>query len=60
MLDTIEAISQEAGSPESRQELLRHVSLIQAETQVGELIEQDRQLIQRNSEALLLKLNAAP
>jgi len=60
MLEVIDAISHEAGSPEARQELLRQVSLIQAESQAGELIEQDRQLIQRSSEALLLKLNEAP
>jgi uncharacterized membrane protein len=66
MLEVIDAISHAVGSPKVknpskvRQELLRQVSLIQAETQVGELIEQDRQLIQRSSEALLLKLNEAP
>jgi hypothetical protein len=41
MLEVIDAVSQEAGSPEARQELLRHVSLIQAESQAGALIEQD-------------------
>jgi len=59
MLEVIDAVGQEAGSPEVRQELLRHVSLIQAESQAGELIEEDRQLIERSSEALLMKLNEA-
>ena len=40
MLDVIDAIGQEANSPEARQELLRHVSLIQAESQAGALIEE--------------------
>jgi len=60
MLEVIDAVGQEAGSPEARQELLRQVSLIQAESQVGELIEQDRQLIHRASEALIMKLHEAP
>jgi len=66
MLVVIDAIGQEAGSPtvknsvKARQELLRHVSLIQAESQAGKLIEQDRQLIQRVSEALVMKLKEAP
>ena len=55
MLEVIDAIGQEAKSPEARQELLRHVSLIQAESQAGALIEQDRQLIQRSGEVLRSK-----
>jgi uncharacterized membrane protein len=51
MLEVIDAISHEAGSPtvknstKTRQELLRRVSWIQAESQAGEMIEQDRRLI---------------
>jgi uncharacterized membrane protein len=60
MLEVIDAVSQEAGSPEARQELLRHVSLIQGESLAGELIDQDRQLIQCSSEALIMKLKEAP
>lgn len=56
MLEVIDAVGQEAGSPEARQELLRHVSLIQAESQAGALIEQDRQRIQRRGETLQTKL----
>jgi uncharacterized membrane protein len=65
MLEVIDVISREAGSPavkssiKVRQELLRQVSLIQAESQAGKLIEQDRQLIQRSSEALMMKLSQA-
>lgn len=57
MLHVIELIGQAAPAPAVRQELLRHVSLIQAESQAGALIEQDRQRIALHSEALLLKLS---
>jgi uncharacterized membrane protein len=60
MLEVIDTIGREAESPEARQALSRHVRLIQAESQVGELIEEDRQLIQRNGEALQAKLKGAP
>jgi uncharacterized membrane protein len=56
MLEVIDAVGQETKSPEARQKLLRHVGLIQAESQAGELIEEDRQLIQRSGEALQTKL----
>ncbi len=56
MLEVIDAVGREAGSPEARKELSRHDSLIQAETQTGRLIEDDRQLIQWSSEAKLMKL----
>jgi uncharacterized membrane protein len=65
MLKVIDVISREAVTPmvkssiKVRQELLRQVSLIQAESQVGKLIEQDRQLIQHSSEALMAKLSGA-
>ena len=60
MLAVIDAIGQETKAPEARQLLLRHVGLIQAESQAGDLIEQDRQSIERSSEAIVLKLRAAP
>ena len=47
MLEVIDVIGQETQAPAARQELLRHVSLIQAESQAGALIEQDRQRIAR-------------
>jgi uncharacterized membrane protein len=56
MLEVIDGVGQEANSPERRQELLRHVSLIQVESQAGALVEQDRQLIHRGGEALQTKL----
>jgi uncharacterized membrane protein len=45
MLEVIDAIGQEADSPKSRQELLRHVSLIQLESQAGAIIDRDRERI---------------
>ena len=45
MLEVIDAIGQEADSPKSRQELLRHVSLIQTESQAGAIIDRDRERI---------------
>jgi len=59
MLEVIDVIGEEAGSPEARQVLLRHASLIQAESLAGELIEADRQLIQRSGETLQTKLKEA-
>jgi hypothetical protein len=47
MLEVIDAVGQEAGSPEARQELLRHVSLIQTESQTGAIIDCDRERIDR-------------
>jgi uncharacterized membrane protein len=55
MLKVIDTISQDAQSPEARQKLLRHASLIQAESQAGALIEQDRQSIHLSVEALQTK-----
>ena len=57
MLEVIEKIGQEANSPEARQELSRHVSLIEAESQAGNLIEQDRQMIQNRSVDIRAKLS---
>ena len=56
MLETINIISQDTKLPDARQNLLRHVTLIQMESQAGSLVEEDRQSIQRSSEALQLKL----
>jgi uncharacterized membrane protein len=42
MLDVIDAVGQEAGSPRVNQELLRHVGFIQAESQAGALVDTDR------------------
>jgi uncharacterized membrane protein len=60
MLKVINTISQEAKAPEARQKLLRHVCLIQAESQAGTLIEQDRQSINLSVEALRTKLKGSP
>ena len=56
LLEIIDVISQETKSPDARQKLLHHVTLIQRESQAGSLVEEDRQSIQRSSEALHLKL----
>ena len=56
MLGVIDVIGQEAKSAEARQALLRHITLIQIESQAGTLIEQDRQSIHRMCETLLTKL----
>jgi uncharacterized membrane protein len=60
MLEVIDTIGREAKAPEARQLLLRHVQLIQAESQAGELIEQDRLTLQVRAQALQAKLEAAP
>jgi uncharacterized membrane protein len=57
MLEAIAVIGREAKSPEARQLLKRQVSLIQAEIQASHLIEDDRGLIQRTSEAVLMKFS---
>ena len=56
MLAVIDIIGQNVKTPEARQLLLRHVSLIQAESEAGDLIEQDRQAIQLRGQALRVKL----
>jgi uncharacterized membrane protein len=56
MLEVIDAIGQETKSPEARQKLLRHVGLIQTESQAGALIEEDRQLILRSAKAVHARL----
>jgi uncharacterized membrane protein len=57
MLEVIDKICKETQSPESCQQLLIHVNLIQAESRAGALTEPDRQIIQRRAEALQLKMN---
>jgi uncharacterized membrane protein len=59
MLAVIDGIGREAQAPEARQQLLRHVGLIQVESLAGDLIEQDRQLIQLRGQALQTKLEGA-
>ena len=56
----IDVIGREAKAPEARQQLLHHVSLIQAESQAGELIAQDRHAIHLRGQALQTKLEATP
>jgi uncharacterized membrane protein len=58
MLEVIDKIGQEAKSTETRQELSYHVSLIQAESQVGNLINQDRQMIHHLSESINIRLSS--
>ena len=60
MLKMIDAIGQETKSPEMRHKLAGHVSLIQAESNAGSLVEQDKHLIQQSGDALQVKLKAAP
>jgi len=52
----IDLIGQEAQTPAARQHLLRHVRLIQAESQAGNLIQQDRRAIDQSGAALQMKL----
>ncbi len=56
MLEVIDGIGQDTKPPEARQTLVRHVSLIRAESQAGELVEQDRQSIHELCAALQTKL----
>ncbi len=60
MLKVIGVLGQEVKEPETREQLLHHVSLIQAESQVGHLIEADRGSIQRTGEALSTRLAGEP
>jgi uncharacterized membrane protein len=56
MLETIEKIAAETKSPAARGELGRHVCLIEAEAEAGDLIEQDRQAVRQTSEALHVRM----
>jgi uncharacterized membrane protein len=55
MLEVIEVIGAKARSPDIRQKLLRHVSLIEEESQAGKLIEYDRQAIHLSGQTLRTK-----
>jgi hypothetical protein len=59
MLEVIELIGQETKSLEARQQLLGHVSLIQAESQAGQLIEPDQHAIDQYAQALQAKWQSA-
>jgi uncharacterized membrane protein len=59
MLEAIDLIYQETTSTEARQELLRHVHLVLAESQAGALVEPDKNLIRLRSEMLETKLSGA-
>jgi hypothetical protein len=56
----IGALGKEVEAPEIRRQLRRHVSLIQAESQVGNLIEADLRSIRRSSQALQTRLVGEP
>jgi uncharacterized membrane protein len=56
ILEIINRISLDTKSPDERQHLLHHVTLIQSESQTASLTEEDRKFIRRSSEALQLKL----
>ena len=55
---TIDKIGLEAKSPEARQELLRHVTLIHEESQTSALIEPDKQRISQLCEMVETKLKS--
>ncbi len=59
MLDAIAIIGQEAKTPQTYQELLRHASLIQAESQASNLVEQDKQRIRLHCAAVEAQLITA-
>ncbi len=59
MLEVIDLVGAEAKSPEARQQLLRHVNLIQAERQAGKLIEPDQHTIDQYAQALHTKWQSA-
>jgi len=56
MLEAIDLINQEPTSTEARQEMLRHVHLVRAESQAGALVEPDKNLIRLRCELLASKL----
>lgn len=60
MLEVIDRISQEAKSPEVRQDLLHHAMLIREESLAGKIIEEDRQNIRFRAETLQMKLEETP
>ncbi len=56
MLDAFEEIGQKTQNVEQRQELVRQVKMVQAESNVGNLISVDREAIRQRSEALVQSL----
>jgi uncharacterized membrane protein len=56
MLEVIDLIGQETKSPEAHRLLLEHACLIEAESEAGDLIEQDRQAVRLRGQALRAKL----
>ncbi len=56
MLAVIDVVGQATPALAARQQLLHHVGLIQAESQAGALIEEDRRRIAESSEAVTMKL----
>jgi uncharacterized membrane protein len=59
MLEVIDLICRNTKSPEARQQLLRHVDLIQAERQAGKLIDPDQHTIDQYAQALQTKWQSA-
>jgi uncharacterized membrane protein len=59
MVNVIEALGQATSAPQPRQALLHHVTLIQAESQAGALIEEDRRTIQQKCNAVQANLAGA-
>jgi uncharacterized membrane protein len=55
MLAVLDVIDREAKSPAVHRALLRQTSLVEAESQIGNLIEQDRRAVCLNAEALRMK-----
>ena len=60
MLDVVDTIGRETDSPEARRVLARHVSLIEAESRAGDLIDEDRRAVGEKSEALKAELGGSP
>lgn len=60
LLEVIDAIGQVTEPSAARRELMRHISLIQAESQAGNLVDADRLSIEQHSAAIALKLRTAP
>jgi uncharacterized membrane protein len=58
MLEVIDSIQKETSEPQVIEQLLCHADLIQAESQAGALIEQDRKLIAQRYKSLIAGLQA--
>ena len=55
IIKTIDKIGEGTESPVLQRELLRHVNLVQEESQVGSLIDADKKLIQTMGETIKMK-----